>query len=90
MYGKYYGGGMIPAPIQNRGDDNVSVMLFHGSNKLKTLMVFPKIFKGEHVKCKKHVAIHSGKNIKVEFSTKKPCQIDGETILDVTSYEVNR
>lgn len=90
MYGKYYGGGMIPAPIQNRGDDKVSVMLFHGSNKLKTLMVFPKIFKGEHVKCKKHVAVHSGKNIKVEFSTNKPCQIDGETILDVISYEVNR
>ncbi len=90
MYGKYYGGGMIPAPTQNRGDEKVSVMVFHGRSKLKTLMIFPSIFKGEHVKNIKHVDVFSGNNIKVEFSRKSPLQIDGETILNVSNYEVFR
>ena len=63
-------------------------MLFHGSSKLKTLMIFPSIFKGKHVKHKKNISIFEGKNIKVKFD--RPCalQIDGETVLNVDSYTV--
>ncbi len=88
MNGKYYGGGMIPAPNQKRlADDKIiSVMIFGGWGRLRTLMAFPGIFKGEHVK-KKCVTVIEGKNIKVEFDGPRPLQIDGETILDVTSYE---
>ena len=51
MNGRYYGGGMMPAPEQDRlGNGEVSLMLFHGTGKIKTLMVFPSLFKGEHVK----------------------------------------
>lgn len=88
MNGRMYGGGMIPTPAQDRlnGERTLSICIFYGSGKLKTLMIFPKLFKGEHVKKQKNVEILSGKEITVKFS--RPCalQIDGETILNVTEY----
>lgn len=90
MFGRYYGGGMMPAPLQNRGSDKVSVMLFFGSGKLKTLMMFPSLFKGEHLKFEKHVAVFSGKEIIVKFNEPRALQIDGETILGVMEYMVRR
>lgn len=86
MYGKYYGGGMIPTPEQDRSSDRLSVMLFHGAGRLHTLCVFPSIFKGTHVKHTNMVAVHTGHEITVEFDRPTPLQIDGETILDVTKY----
>lgn len=90
MNGRMYGGGMIPTPAQDRlnAECTVSLCVFHGSGKLKTLMIFPSLFKGEHVKKVKHVKIISGKKITVRFD--KPCalQIDGETVLNVTEYTV--
>ncbi len=90
MIGKYYGGGMLPAPKQTREADELSVMLFHGSGKLKTLMIFPSIFQGEHVKNEKHVTVLSGKEITVKFAEPRPLQIDGETVLGVTEYTAKR
>ena len=86
MYGKYYGGGMIPAPEQDRNSGKLSLMLFHGAGRLRTLCVFPSIFKGTHVKHKNMVAVHTGSDITVEFDRPTPLQIDGETILNVTKY----
>ena len=89
MHGKYYGGGMMAAPEQDRlGDGKCSLVLFHGSGKLKTLMVFPSIFKGEHIKHSEMVALHEGREITVTFDAPRPLQIDGETFLDVVSYTV--
>ncbi|MGM9650576.1 MAG: diacylglycerol/lipid kinase family protein [Faecousia sp.] len=86
MHGRYYGGGMNPAPGQKRNSGTLSVMVMHDSSKLKTLMVFPSIFKGEHVKHTKVVDVFSGREIQVEFDRPTALQIDGETILGVTSY----
>lgn len=90
MNGKFYGGGMMPTPTQDRMNEEriVSTCIFHRGGKLKTLMIFPSLFKGEHVKKQKYVDILSGKQITVKFS--RPCalQIDGETILNVTEYTV--
>ncbi len=90
MKGRYYGGGMMPTPDQNRFSQGreVSLMVFHGAGKLKTLSVFPSIFKGEHVKHSEMVKIFTGNRIKVEFDRPVPLQIDGETISDVSEYEV--
>ena len=86
MNGRYYGGGMIPTPDQNRlGDGTLSVMVYHTPSKLKALMVFPKIFKGEHVKQTKVVEILKGKEITVQFNRPVALQIDGETVLNVRS-----
>ena len=88
MHGKYYGGGMIPTPGQDRKnpDQKLSVMIFHNGGRLRTLIAFPGIFKGEHINHKKMVKLHTGHCIRVEFDQPTPLQIDGETILDVTSY----
>jgi diacylglycerol kinase family enzyme len=88
MYGRHYGGGMIPTPNQSRDADpkKLSLMIFHGSSKLKTLMIFPSIFKGEHVKSKKYVEIIEGNEITVRFDAPTPLQIDGETKLNITEY----
>ena len=86
MHGKFYGGGMIPTPKQDRDSGKLSLMLFHGAGRLRTLCVFPSIFKGEHIKHTKMVAVHTGKEITVEFDRPTPLQIDGETILGVTQY----
>ncbi len=91
MNGRCYGGGMIPTPKQDRLNEEhtVSVMLFHGTGKLKTLMIFPSIFKGEHAKHTEAIAIHEGKEITVRFDRPAPLQIDGETVLGVTEYKVH-
>jgi diacylglycerol kinase family enzyme len=89
MKGRYYGGGMMATPDQDRNDPEkkLSVMLFYGKGKLSTLMAFPSIFKGEHVKKTNMVAIHTGKEISVKFDQPRAVQIDGETILGVTEYK---
>ncbi len=88
MNGRYYGGGMMPTPDQSREaqDGKISVMIFHDTSKLKTLMIFPSLFKGEHVKHKNAIDIFCGHEITVEFDTPRALQIDGETIRNVTSY----
>lgn len=88
MLGKYYGGGMLPAPQQDRNhpDRTLSVMLFYGAGRLRTLLAFPGIFKGTHIRHKSQVAIHTGHDITVEFDRPTPAQIDGETVPNVTSY----
>lgn len=86
MHGRYYGGGMIPAPEQDRSSGELSLMLFHGAGRLHTLCVFPSIFKGKHIKHKHMVTVHTGHEITVEFDRPTPLQIDGETILEVKKY----
>ena len=90
MKGRYYGGGLMIAPSQDRlsNDKLVTNVVYRTPFRLAALISFPSIFKGEHTKKKNIVKIVTGKKIKVTFN--RPCalQIDGETILDVTSYEV--
>lgn len=90
MKGRFYGGGMMPTPAQDRNaaDGKLSVLLMHGSGKLKTLMIFPSIFKGEHLKSTKHTAVYEGKSITVRFDSPRAVQVDGETIKGVTEYTV--
>lgn len=88
MNGRFYGGGMMPTPGQDRlsPDKKLSTLILFGSGKLKTLIVFPKIFKGEHVRRTEMVEVLSGHDITVEFDRPTAIQIDGETIRGVTKY----
>ena len=90
MNGRYYGGGMMPTPNQNRlgSAKTVSTMVFHSSGKLKTLMIFPSIFSGTHIRHEDVVEVRSGHTITVRFDRPTALQIDGETILNVTEYQV--
>ena len=88
MKGRFYGGGMMIAPAQDRfaEDKSITNVIYKTRSKLKALINFPSIFKGEHVNKKGLVVIRKGSTIKVTFD--KPCalQVDGETILNVTTY----
>ena len=88
MHGRYYGGGMKCAPEQDRlAEDKMNTLVvWHDSSFLPTLIAFPSIFKGEHVKKTKMIKLFKGHEITVEFE--RPCalQIDGETVLGVTKY----
>ena len=90
MNGRFYGGGMMPAPEQDRLNEKgeVSVMVFHGYGKLRTLKLFPSIFEGKHVKNKTAVSVFKGKDVTVRFDRPVSLQIDGETYLNVGEYSV--
>ena len=89
MNGRFYSSDMIPTPNQDRlnPEGTVSTLVLHGSGKLKTLAVFPSIFKGEHIRHTKMAEVLTGRGITVEFD-RPPIQIDGETTSGVTSYHV--
>ncbi len=90
MNGRFYGGGMMPTPDQDRlnTERKVSLCLMHGAGKLRTLTVFPSIFKGEHVKHSRMVSVHTGHSITVRFDRPTALQIDGETVKNVSEYHV--
>ena len=88
MNGRFYGGGMMATPMQDRNADTLSVLVVTSKSKLRLLTILPTIFGGKHVKFKNQVTFFQGKHVKVEFDRPTPAQIDGETIKDVTKYEV--
>ena len=90
MKGRYYGGGMFVTPQQDRFDPEgkVSFAILHNSGALHTLMIFPSIFQGKHVEHTKQFEVRTGHEITVEFDRPTALQIDGETVLGVTSYTV--
>lgn len=90
MNGRFYGGGMMIAPSQDRmnPEHTLTTVVFRCRSKLKTLMVFPSIFKGEHVKHTDMVDVIKGREITVEFDKPTPLQVDGETYVNVSRYSV--
>ena len=90
MKGRFYGGGMMVAPMQDRFDPEgkVSVGVFHNASKLKILMILPSVFEGKHIKHTKQFEVRRGHEVTVEFDRPTTLQIDGETVFDVTSYTV--
>lgn len=88
MNGRFYGGGMMPTPDQTRGSGLVSTMILHDVGKLKTLLIFPSIFSGQHTRHTECVDVFSGHTVTVEFDRPTALQIDGETVTDVRSYTV--
>lgn len=51
-------------------------------------MVFPSMFKGEHIKQKDVASPYERHNIFVEFDSPRALQIDGETVKNVLTYSV--
>ena len=90
MLGRFFGGGMMCAPGQDRlnVDGTVSLMVMRCRSKLRTLLLFPKIFKGNHVKATKIVSVFKGHKMHVKFDRPTALQIDGEVYSGVTEYTV--
>ena len=85
MNGRYFGGGMKPAPDQDRLGDSLTVMIFSGRSRFLTTLAFPLIFLGLH-KHLKGCGMLTGSEITVEYSSPAALQIDGETVEGVTSF----
>lgn len=89
MKGKFYGGGLMIAPKQDRNDPDgrVTVVIYNGRSRLKSFMYFPKLSKGK-LDNVKMLTVLTGKDIYVEYDEPTALQIDGETVRDVKSYSV--
>lgn len=90
MNGRYYGGGMMVAPDQDRlnADRTVTLIVMHSKSRLKALLAFPSIFKGEHIARTDLVSVFTGHDVTVSFDRPTALQIDGETVSEVLSYTV--
>lgn len=90
MLGRYFGGGMMCAPEQDRlnPEGTVSLMVMRSRSKLRALLLFPSIFKGTHVRVTNIVSMIKGHDIHVKFDRPTALQIDGEVYSGVTEYTV--
>lgn len=90
MLGRYYGGGMMVCPGQDRlnKEHTLTNAVVCDMGRLSVLCRFPKIFDGTHVKFKKFIQFYVGHEITVEFDEPCALQIDGETVLNVKKYTV--
>lgn len=90
MQGKYFGGGVMIAPMQDRSnaEKTVSVLVVATKSRLKTMIAFPSIFKGKHMKYDKLITAFTAKNVHVELDRPSALQVDGDVISGVTEYSV--
>ncbi|MBO7368940.1 MAG: diacylglycerol kinase family protein [Clostridia bacterium] len=89
MKGRFYGGGMMVAPKQDRffDDGKLTLVIASSKSRLKLLVNFPKLFKGNVDKVK-IVHTFTGKTITVEYDEPTALQIDGDTVRNVKTYTV--
>ncbi len=90
MKGRFYGGGLMVAPDQDRFDPEglVSVVTLYKKSRLGTLLRFPSLNKGEHVLKKDWVTVKRGRKVTVSFEEPCALQIDGDVVEAVTTYTV--
>ncbi len=90
MNGKYFGGGFMAAPKQNRlnTEQSLSVVAMHSKNIFKIILAFGLILIGKHTILKSMINVIEGHNISVKLDRKATLQIDGETIPDISEYTI--
>lgn len=81
--GRFYGGGMMMAPPQERTSDLITMACLHTACRIRGLMIFASVFKGNHVKVKNRVDIIQGRRIEVTYDKPTSVQVDGETFRNV-------
>lgn len=90
MNGRYQGGGMLFAPGQDRHGDTLCSFVWHGTSALGTLLHFPSIMSGGHVKYTKYCDMLRGRSVTIEFGDPNFVQMDGETIPNVTVFTIEK
>lgn len=85
--GRYYGGGMKILPQARIDDGYLHVCLVKDINNLKSLLLFPSIFKGNHLKYTKYVEIYKAKTIKIKTPGEIFLNLDGDLILTENQVE---
>ena len=91
MFGRFFGGGVNIAPHQDRKnpDHSVTSVVVHGISRIHALLIFLQITAGKGDKFPKYLDYRVGHDVKVTFDRPTALQIDGETVLGVTEYEVH-
>ncbi len=91
MNGKYFGGGFMAAPKQDRlnNEQTLSVVAMHSKNIFKIITAFLLIMKGKHTIMKSMITVIAGHKISVKLDKSATLQIDGETIPDVIEYTIS-
>ncbi|KAB3532209.1 diacylglycerol/lipid kinase family protein [Alkaliphilus serpentinus] len=77
--GGSYGGGMKIAPMADFNDDLLDICIVSKMKKLKLFILFPSIFKGNHIRYKEVEALR-GKEMVLYTNEKVKINIDGEII----------
>ena len=88
MRGRYFGGGIMLAPNQDRTKDSLSIVIVHKVSRPRLLTVIPGAFEGKHVKYTQFVTIIQGNDVKVTFDRPVALQVDGETLPETTHFDV--
>lgn len=90
MNGKYFGGGFMAAPEQDRLNDDhtLSVVAMHSKNIFKIILAFLLIFTGKHTILKSMITVIKGHSISVKLDRPATLQIDGETLPDISEYTI--
>ncbi len=86
MHGRFFGGGMMIAPTQDRRTGKLSVMVMHGGSRPKILTIFPQVFKGTHIKYTNIIEVFVCDEVTVKFDIPIAFQADGETKADMLTY----
>lgn len=92
MNGRFFGGGMMATPMQDRlnEENTVTAMVLHDAGRLWILKSLPNVFTGKHVKYEKKIDFFTCHEVTVSFDRPVALQIDGETVYNVNSYTVKR
>lgn len=77
--GRYYGGGMLPAPEAKIDDGMLDICIVKPVSKAKILMLFPKLIKGTHGSINE-VSFNKGRRIEIRSKNELSINIDGEVI----------
>lgn len=77
--GRYYGGGMLPAPKAEIADGLLDICLVDTMKKIKILALFPRLIKGTHIHMKE-VSFYKGKHIRIKSESSLSINIDGEIL----------
>jgi len=75
--GRFYGGGMQPAPQADMCDGLLDISLIIPLNILKILAFFPRMIKGTHVSMKE-VSLFTGRKVEIESDRNISINADGE------------
>ena len=91
LNGRYIGGGLKIAPTQKRlnKDHTVTfVVMYNLKSRLKCMLNFPRLIVGKYDGLDDIFKSVEGHKISVSFDKPAAVQIDGETILNVSHYDV--
>jgi YegS/Rv2252/BmrU family lipid kinase len=75
--GRYYGGGMLPAPNAIINDGYFDICHIKHLPVIKMLFLFPKFMKGKHANIKE-VTMFKGKKVRLECTEALAVNLDGE------------